>query len=245
MTILVPTVLSRSELLDASIVFAKRHSLTILLATLPALVPAIVVGLGIELVTQGSDVALLAMPVSLIMWGLAEGMAIAACWDLLHGNSPTTARAWKLVSPRAFAVAAGYCFKWLFIMVGLVLLIAPGLYLIGRWFAVPAASIAEQVSLREAFRRSRELTRLDLKRVLWTLGLVEIGLMVLSFVLPAVLPGGSLESPSFTQTLALWALGVVLLPFRAGLTTLLYLDIRMRREGYDLQAALRSLGGAA
>jgi hypothetical protein len=232
-------------LLDASIILAKRHSFAILLATLPALVPAVLLDIGIHLLTGGSDFSLIAMPASLMLWGLAEGMAIAASWDLLHGEQPNATRAWRLVGRRPLAVALGYCFKWLMIMLGLFLLIAPGFYLIGRWFAVPATSVVEHATLHEAFRRSRQLVRNDLTRVLWTLGLVESGEVLGAFVVPALLPGASLESPSLAQTASYWALGVVLLPLRAGLTAMLYLDIRMRREGYDLQQRLSGLDGAA
>ena len=180
----------------------------------------------------------------MVVWGLAEGMAIAASWDLLHGNPPTTASSWRLVSPRAIAVAVGYALKWILIVIGLFLLIAPGFYLIGRWFAVPTTSVLEQASMREAFQRSRDLVELDLRRVLSTLGLVEMGTLLLVLAASALLPGG-LESSSIVQILAVSVVWIVLLPFRAGLMTLLYLEIRMRREGYDLATTLQGLPGAA
>lgn len=113
MAIPIPTYMTRSELLDASIVFARRYSFDILRATLPVLVAAILVDVAIELLDPQWDLALLAMLPSLILWGLAEGVALAACWDLLHGTSPSASRAWSSVAPRLGAVAVGYCVKWL------------------------------------------------------------------------------------------------------------------------------------
>jgi hypothetical protein len=241
MTSVASALLSGSEILDASLLLAKRHFLTILRATLPALLLTAVVELAIEVLMQSPDRALLGMPAVLMAWGLAEALAIGACWDLVHGNPATLARSWKLVSQRTAAIAVGYCVKWLFILAGLFLFIAPGVYLTALYFAVPTASVAEQASLRQAFRRSRALARPDLKRILFTLGLLELGGIVLSATLWALVPGGSLESPSPFDTIAGWALAIALLPLRAALMTLLYLDVRMRREGYDLQWALAHL----
>lgn len=245
MTLVAPGLLSGSELLDASFVLAKRHFLTILRAALPGLVLAGLVELGIRALSDVPDADLLGMPALLMTWGLAEALAIAACWDLVHGSAAMPAKSYRLVYGRIAAIAIGYCLKWLLIMTGLFLLIAPGLYLIALYFAVPTASVAEQASLRQAFRRSRQLARLGLKRILLTLGMLELGGIVLSMVLWMLLPGGSWESPSALDTIAGWVLALALLPLRAALMTLLYLDLRVRKEGYDLQWTLAHLPGAA
>lgn len=245
MTFVAQPLFTRSELVDASFLFARRHSLAVLRAALPVMVPAVIVDAGTELLSSDALISVAILPVSLMAWGLAEGTAIAACWDVLHGIAPTASRSWAKVAPRIWAVAVGYALKWLFIMAGLLLLVVPGFYLIGRWFAVPTASIAEGATLPGAFRRSSALTRSDLNRVLWTLGLVELGLMIFSLFIGALLSESLLNWSTVAQTLAYWVIGIAILPFRAGLTALLYLDIRMRREAYDLQTALRTLSGDA
>ena len=244
MTFAAPALRSGSELIDASLVFTKRYFVVILRAAVPAIALTMVVDLVFELMAPGTD-STGEMLIGFVTWGLVEGMAFAACWEIVHGNEPTPGRAWALVAPRLFAVVFGYTLKWVFTLIGLFLLILPGVYLIALYFAVPAASIAERASLRQAFRRSRALARPDLKRLMLTLGTFQVAVLILSFALVVAITGGSLESmesldasSTWLETLVGWAFGIVLLPLGAALTTLLYLDIRMRREAYDLQAAL-------
>ena len=241
MTLSAPPLLSRSELLDASIEFTKRHFFRILRAALPAVLLAALVDLVITAVAQGSDAGILGMPLSLLAWGVAEGMALAACWNLVQGNPVTAASGWQLVRGRLWAVAAGYALKWLGIMVGLALLIVPGVLLLAQWFAVPMVSVAEQATLKQAFDRSIRLTRLEMKRVVWTLGMLELGLMVAAVGVGLLVTGGGNQESDFGYDVVGWVIGIALLPLRAALTTLLYLDIRMRREAYDLEAGLQLL----
>lgn len=246
MTFAAPPLQSRSELLDASFVLAKRHFFRILRAALPAIVLAVVVDLVIEVVGQDANAALLAIPTSLLVWGVAEGMALAACWNLVHGNPLTPASGWQLVGGRLWAVAFGYAFKWMLITVGLVIFIVPGVYLIARWFAVPMASVAEHATLRQAYDRSSRLSELELGRLIWTLGMLELGLMVVGIGLGGLAAIGNAEaSVAGLETVVYWGVGIAVLPLRVALTTLLYLDIRMRREAYDLQAGLQRLSSSA
>ena len=238
MTATLPPLLNKAELLDASILLTKRHFVTILRIALPALAVTLVVDLTTEALAPDSVLPLLSIPVSFVAWGAAEGMALAAYWHLLHGNPMTRGSCWELVARRPWAVVLGYSLKWIPIVIGLFLLIMPGLYLIARWFAVPMASVAEGVSFRQAFDRSRRLSELELGRVMGTIGLVELGLMVVVGGFSVLIPDSVGELAPVYRAAVYWLLGVVLLPLRTALTVLLYVDIRMRREGYDLQVAL-------
>jgi hypothetical protein len=106
---------------------------------------------------------------------------------------------------------------------------------------VPAVSVTERLSLREAFRRSAHLATRETGRILATVGLVEGGAMVLGIGLMFAFQQPAAEEPAILQVVAAWCLAVALLPLRAAVTTLVYLDIRRRREGYDLQTALVEL----
>jgi hypothetical protein len=105
--------------------------------------------------------------------------------------------------------------------------------------------LAENKSLRQGFRRSRELARPGMKRIVLTLGSLELVGTILAVVITALLAGDSWEQPTALGFLAGWLLAVALLPFRAALMTLLYLERRVRREGYDLELALAESSGAA
>ena len=244
-TLLAPTDASPSQLFDASLVFGRRHFRTLLQVALPAVFVCAVLELVSQLLRHVPGIPLLGFLAVLMAWGLAEAMAIAACWHIVHGRAATRATCWYSVSRRVIAIMVGYCLKWLLILAGLVLLFAPGVYLIALYFAVPTANIAEGYSLSRAFRRSRGLARPGMKRIALTLGSLEVIGLGLSFLISAALGDFSSESPAPLGVVAAWSLGVVLLPFRAALMTLLYVDRRVSREAYDLELGLAHVGGAA
>jgi hypothetical protein len=245
MPLLAPRDASPSQLFDASLELAKGHFLTMIRVALPALFVSAVIELVSQVLRNVPLMPPIAFVVLLMAWGLTEAMAVAACWHILHGRAATRSNCWPLVSRRITAIVLGYCFKWLLIMAGFVLFIAPGVYLIALYFAVPTANLAENSSLTGAFRRSRQLERPGMKRLAVTLGSLELAGIALSVLVSAVLGDFGSESASLLGTIAAWALGVSLLPFRAALMTLLYVDRRVSREAYDLEVGLVRAGGAA
>jgi hypothetical protein len=232
---------SIGELLDASLELAKRQFWTILRAALPALALTACVEVLLEVIGASPTTSMIGFLVPFIPWALAEALALGSCWHLLHGESATFADSWALVSRRIVAIALTYTVKWLLILPGLFLLIVPGLYLIALFFALPTVSVTEQASFREAFRRSRALARHRLKRIVGTLGLLEIMGLAVAALVPVILPGGTWEAPSAWDRIGGWVVGIVMLPIRAALMTVLYLHLRVSKEGYDLQWTLSHL----
>ena len=233
---------SASELLDASIVLTKRNYWRILRAALPALVLAFAFEALLELLGASSDT--LGMVVSLIPWALVEALCIASCWYLLHGASPTFGDSWRMISPRLGAVVISYSLRWFADLLGLVLLIVPGLIVMVRFFGVPTLCITEQASLGLAIRRSIGLSRGRFKVLAATVGLAEILIIVLPMLIPPLLPGGTWESPSQLDTAAASVLYMLLTPFRAAVLATVYLSLRMSKEGYDLSVSLGNLSRA-
>lgn len=227
------------ELLDASIVLTRRNYWRILRAALPALVLAFTVEALLELLGASTDT--LGMMASLIPWALVEGLCIACCWYLLHGAAPTFGDSWRMISPRLGTVIISYALKWAAILIGLVLLIVPGLLVMVRFFGLPTLCITEQASLGLAVRRSLGLSRGRFKVLAATVGLVEILVFVLPMLIPPLLPGGSWESPSPLDTVGASVIYMMLMPFRAAVLTTLYLSLRMSKEGYDLSVSLGNL----
>jgi hypothetical protein len=235
---------SAGELLDGSLVLARRHYHTILRAALPALVLSALVEVLLTLLGLSSSSSLIGMLVVLIPWSLAEGLAIASCWFLLHRESATFVDSWDAVAPRAAAVVITYSIKWILIIPAVFLLVLPGLFFIALFFALPTVCITEKASFSLAFKRTRALSRGRFKRIAATLGFLEIVGIAIAMIVPLILPGGTFDLPSVWDTLGGWVVGIVLLPLRAALMTLLYLDLRATKEGYDLGVALNDLARA-
>ena len=131
----------------------------------------------------------------------------------------------------------------------LILVFFPALYLYSRWLAAPAVLIAERPGPLKALGRSWDLSRGQDWRV--------TGYTVLLFILMAlvnILPLALLEV-SFLQLLPdyslvlvsgilIWAsflLWTVSTPFYTCAVVLLYYDLRIRNEGYDLELRVAEL----
>ena len=131
----------------------------------------------------------------------------------------------------------------------LILLLAPNIYLYARWLAAPAALLAEGTGPIDSLRRSWRLSQGNVLRIV---GYVIL-LGLLTFILPIVIetalqwifeiisPTGAselmLRFPAAFSSLFL----IVSMPFSVGAAVLLYYDLRIRGENYDLELRVADL----
>ena len=141
---------------------------------------------------------------------------------------------------------------------GFLLCIAPGVWLYAAWGVAPAALIAEPTSAIKALGRSFNLVKGNWWRV--------FGLLVLAAVLVGVITGavtaplqfgatfgsGFADNPELVfsgtylalNTLVTGVITAVTLPFTAAVVVAIYYDLRVRKEGYDLERLIADLGAA-
>jgi hypothetical protein len=125
----------------------------------------------------------------------------------------------------------------------LILMLVPTIYLSARWVVAVPALVNDGVGAREALRRSWALTQGGVWRavgytlLLWLIGALVIYMplaffqQILVIVLATVAP-----TAATTVSTALGSLFSVLwVPFNAGALVLLYYDLRVRKESYDLE----------
>jgi hypothetical protein len=109
------------------------------------------------------------------------------------------------------------------------------------------ALVLEKAPIRTAMRRSARLVRGTFWRVFGILALTQVitqlltGILALPFLLVGLGISGTVSDPGagfylFTM-IGVAIAGVVTYPFSAGVTALLYVDLRMRKEGLDLTLA--------
>lgn len=153
-----------------------------------------------------------------------------------------------LLGALAFAVIPGL--GTLIWILGVPAALVYTVYLYVNWLLAPAALIVERTTILGALRRSRTLVKRSWWRVL---GITVLGTILASLVasilsIPALTLGAiaSLDADVWPLALGLAAAtviqGVVVFPFTAGIMVLLYLDLRMRREGMDLQMRFAKAG---
>jgi hypothetical protein len=163
---------------------------------------------------------------------VAAGVVSVMGRDLYLGRAVDLGAAFKTVARRlGTLLAALIAFGMLFVL-ALLALIFPGLYVYARFFAIKQTVLLEDRGFSQAFSRSSELTDGLKRHVLNTIGLIFILGLAISLgaaFLTELLPGTVL--PLVVRTAA----SVIVYPLVGITETLLYYDLRIRREGFDIE----------
>src|SRR5688500_7003560 len=172
--------------------------------------------------------ALLGAVVSLVAFFWLQAALVKAVDDVRDGRADLSladtfgqARA-QLASVAVAAILAG-----LGIVLGLILLIVPGLLLLTWWAVIIPVVVLENKSAGEAFSRSRELVRGYGWSVFGVIVLVVLLLIGFNIVLSIVLTPLTDWLQSF---LSQFISGALTAPFTATVLTLLYFRLRAAKE---------------
>lgn len=199
---------------------------------------------------------LVAIALSLLISGLAglvlTGMLTIVIGEAVLGRPVQLGQVWARLRPRMLSLIGAPILVGLTVLLGFLALILPGIYLaVALAFTTPVL-ILEGQTITAAMGRSRELVKGDWWRVF---GIIILAGMIAFFVssviaLPfsAATQGGNafgFGAPPVevsTGSLLIQAVGqivakTVTAPITAGVTVLLYIDRRMRREGLDVALA--------
>jgi hypothetical protein len=128
---------------------------------------------------------------------------------------------------------------------GVIAGLVASVFLFASWVVAPCVVTIEGVGPIDALRRSWTLSHGNRWRIIG----LQLLLVILQVVLSTVLSAASLAAFAFTdqivrfviQQLMSFAAQILWVPIEWGATALLYIDLRIRREGYDLQLAAEAL----
>jgi len=137
-------------------------------------------------------------------------------------------------------------------LVGLLLCILPGVYLwVGFYVAIPVL-LVEGSGPFGSMGRSRRLVK---GRWWGTFGVAIVGILlvaVLTYVIDLVLVGVAFAGPHpntvtgfVLRTLASTIASMLTMPAAAAFATVLYIDLRVRKEGFDLLLLARGIGSSS
>jgi hypothetical protein len=218
-----------------------RHAGTFLALSAVVVLPVhlAVQGVGMEQLTAGYDdsptVAETAIPIAvsfLVVAPLINAICIHALRMIEAGERPGAREAlvagFESFAPIFFAVVLAA----IGIAIGLLLLVLPGIYVAVRWYFVPQAVVIEGRRAAGALARSSQVVQGFWWRTLGLVVLVNIAVVVPGLVLSA--PFTAVADGADRQVWALIgavAAETITAPFVALFSTLLYYDLRARREG--------------
>ncbi|MEO8889695.1 MAG: hypothetical protein ABI301_05935 [Jatrophihabitantaceae bacterium] len=197
------------------------------------------------------SVQLIGLVASTLLGAILTGMLTIAITQDVLGVSLSVAQVWARVRGRIWPLLGIAVLTTLLEFLGLVFCLAPGIWLWGIWSVAVPALMVENRTIRGALGRSRQLVAGTFWRV-W--GIRALGTLIATFiggflVVPFEVAGLIVDNNVFSPDaganhlpvvfLVLTAIGSALsatftAPIRAGIDALLYVDLRMRKEGLDI-----------
>lgn len=183
---------------------------------------------------------------------VAATIATGACFKAIAEGYVGTRAEWR--PALSFAARRFHSILWITILggfltiLGFLLLIVPGVYLYISFAVAIPVLLTEGLKGRAALGRSRRLV----KGRFWpTFGVVLLGGILVGIVsgaLGALAGGISISNGPDTlasfisTTLATVVASLITTPLTAGFITVLYFDLRVRKEAFDLQLLAQQVG---
>ncbi|HXG43261.1 MAG TPA: YciC family protein [Gemmatimonadales bacterium] len=248
--------LSLGEILDVSFTLYRRLFVPLLLVTIatrlvPIAVDAYVGNAGGILEQPG--LWLLNVLLSAMLGALAAGASTFVVSESYLGRALPTGRALARTVPYIPRLLVLAMATSLVVMLGLVLLLIPGLILVAGLALGTPALVLEDLGGIEAMGRSWSLTREYRGKVFIALLTVGILLFLPGMALgtyAALARGTAPPGPSggggayLGLTAAVYLLSSLIYPLLYCVMTVTYYDLRVRKEGFDLEVLASGLGHA-
>ena len=258
--------LSIGEVLDAGFRLLRARFGTLVVCVLVPMVPLSIIATILEAstneaafdinadTTTSSDGSVIAGAlISTLLQGAAAALAVAACFRVISsaylGEEATAGPSLRYGLSRLLPLMVAYIVLSITLGIGFVLFIIPGVFLSVKWSVAFAAIVSERAGPFSAMGRSWELTRGHWWRTFGTL--LVLGLLSLVLYLAIVAGLGSAiatnqdmsEVTYATLTVVLTiVLFAILYPLIAAIISVMYYDLRVRNEGFDLQLLAQGVG---
>jgi uncharacterized membrane protein len=247
--------LTVGEILDTSFTLYRRHFAA--LATVALVCTGVPLVLRLFLEAGGgvfTNVALgLLYAISLVVLNLvATGATVFIVSESYLGRPISAREALSRATPYIGRILVCSLLMALVVGLGFLLLLVPGIILaVGLALAIPAVVLEPRSSASAALSRSWELTRGARWRIfglgVTLLVLLYIPVVAITGLLAVVLPTASGEAfgPASISSVAAIAVGGIvqmfIYPLFYCVLTVTYYDLRVRKEGFDLELLASSL----
>jgi hypothetical protein len=259
--------LSIGEMLDAGFKLFRQRFGTLMVCVLVPVVPLSIIStlivasvddtaFDVNAPASDSGSADVANLIDNVLSGAAAAIAIAACFKVISsaylGERADAGESLRYGLSRLLPLIVAYFVMSIAIGLGLVALLIPGIFLAIKWSMTFPAIVAERAGPFAAMGRSWDLTRGHWWRTFGTLLVVLLISFVLAFAILVALGAAVASSDSISEVafaVLLTAVTIIVLavlyPLTASIVTVIYYDLRVRNEGFDLQLLARGVGADA
>ena len=257
--------LSVGEMLDAGFRLFRARFGTLILCVLVPVVPLTILATGVQASvdpnafdidsteTADSGTALAGTLVAALIQFAAAALGIAACFKAISaaylGEHAGVSESLRYALGRLVQLLIAYFLVVIIVLLGLLALIIPSIWLAVKLSMVFPAVVFERTGPFAGIGRSWSLTGGNWWRVFGTLLIVFLITFVLQLVLGGV-AGGLLAAAdnvsSLTAAIVLTLVNLLALaltyPLWASVTSVVYYDLRVRNEGFDLHLLAQGMG---
>ena len=233
---------SATELVDAAFQVYRRAPLQFMVAVAAVYVPWLVIRLVFDLnITPGSPAAIAAIDfnqilliavVAVVIFVLAGGVTTAIASNVYLDRPVDVAAAFGQVLRRFVPLVVVTLIVVVLGVIGLMLFVLPAFYVLARFLSVRQIVILEDAGVGRAMRRTSELSAGAKWHILATLFFVAV--LTLAIDIGVSLLIGRVPSQVFVNLVST-AVAVVIGPLFGIAETVLYYDLRIRREGFDVE----------
>jgi len=238
--------LSLGEVLDGALVLLRRHfGLVLGIAIVCEGIPT-AMDVYIDLTggaSQNPGLSLLDRLLTLVGSVLVTGATVRVVSEAYLGQSPLFGDAMRFAGSRFGAILGANIMSGFLTILALLALVIPGIVVACGYSVAAEAAALESGSSSDALRRSWELTKGFRWKALG-LGVVSIGLILVVFVGAGVL-GGILGGVMGGLDVVLAVIGacvsMLIYPVISCVFTVFYYDLRVRKEGFDLEMLSRAI----
>jgi hypothetical protein len=194
----------------------------------------------------------LLLVLTFILTGAGQAATIFAVSDIYLGRTASIRSSFQQVRGHVAQALGAILLMGLVIGVGFILLIIPGIFLMCRCAVTVPASMLEDEGPGTALGRSMELTKGFAMQVFvifllaWALAVGAAMVFQLPFTLLAATPRPHLLPLGWLilQDAGSFVAQVLVAPIQTIAFSLMYYNLRVRKEGFDLEHLMGSLGAA-
>lgn len=175
-----------------------------------------------------------------VVWPLVQAALIYVISGVILGEQLSAGEAFRRARGRIIPLFGTQFLAGIVVVLGLLLLVVPGI-IFALWFMLIAPVVVlERISGSRGMSRSKELMRENLGKGFALSAIVSLLGWCVGFGAGFVLAILPLPHPAFFDV-GLLLVQAVVLPIQTAPMILLYYDLRVRKEGFDLQRLAESV----
>jgi len=241
--------LSIGGILDRGLRIYLEHFWLLLAISLSLSVPVALAYLGLSTILTNPSVAgfaltLIGFTLGGICGVLVQGALVQAVSDAFLGQPATYGRSLRLAIARFWPVLGFSILFGLIVGVGAMFCLLPGLFLTAALIAGTPAVVLERMGPFDAMHRSWNLTENVRLRTFGAVAFSQYAILAfpgqsVQMLLQFVLKVDPLQTAAAVQVTT-----ALVQPYASIVVILLYYDLRVRREAFDLEVLAREIGGA-